>query len=179
MKKLRKRKIIKESRNKDCDEKQSITPSEFHDMMDAMNDYLDKQEDPKIGIFWYSPKILDVFGVVAVDAYQQAEIQKGNIVICKERHKYEWEKQENFFKKLGGSDLFVGDYKYTPRGSIIYFPQLNEYHILVGSWIKEHPGAIERIKDAFDLNDEKLNVIVKICPLLEIGVDYEDLNQIQ
>ena len=151
---------------------QTVDPARMKDMMDAMDSNLENQENPKVGIFWYSPKIKDVFGVVAVDAYAQAEIEKRNAVSCKELHKYVWKKKYNYYKYHGGNDLFVGDYKYTPRGRVFYLPKDNEFDIMVGSWINKNPEAIERIKEAFDLNGEGLNVKVKIGIHWEIGMGY-------
>ena len=153
---------------------QQVDPSQMQDMMEAMDANLEEQENPKVGIFWYSPRIKDVFGVVAVDAQVQAQIEHRKAVSCKELHKYVWKKKYNYYKFHGGSDLYVGDYKYVPRGRVFYLPDTDEYDIMVGSWINKHPEAIEKIKIAFDLNDENLNVVVKIGIHWEIGMGYGD-----
>ena len=153
---------------------QHIDDVHMGDMMDAMNANLEEQENPKVGIFWYSPIINDVFGVVSVDAHSQAKIEHRNAVSCKELHKYVWKKRFNYYKYHGGSNLFVGDYKNTPRGRVFYLPNEDEYDIMVGSWINEHNEAIEKIKEAFDLNKEGLNVKVKIGIHWEIGMGYGD-----
>ena len=143
-------------------------------MMDAMDANLNEQDNPKVGIFWYSPKIKDVFGIVAVDAYERAKIEKRDAVSCKELHKYVWKKKYNYYKFHGGSDLYVGDYKYTPRGRIFYLPKENEFDIMVGDWINDYPEAIKSIKEAFDLNKDELNIQVKIGMHWEIGMGYGD-----
>lgn len=163
-----------ETKRKISQDIQYADSSQMKDMMDAMDNNLDKQENPKVGIFWYSPKKKDVFGVCAVDAYNQAKIEKRNAVSCIELHKYVWKKKYNYYKFHGGSDLYVGDYKYTPRGRIFYLPKKDEFDIMVGEWIKEYPEAIDKIKNAFDLTDENLDVKIKIGEHWEIGMGYGD-----
>jgi len=153
---------------------QQVDPSQMKEMMDAMDANLNSQDNPKVGIFWYSPKIKDVFGVIAVDAMAQAQIEHRETVSCKELHKHIWKKNFNYYKYHGGSDLFSGDYKFTPRGRIFYLPDLDEYDIMVGKWINDYPEAIEKIKNAFDLNREDLNVMVKTGIHWEIGMGYGD-----
>lgn len=164
--------VAKDLKEAKLTEFKEVDPEEMKAMMDIMDANLTEQENPKVGIFWYSPRLQDVFGVVSVDAKQQAQIEKRALVTCKELHKYVWKKQYNYYKYHGGSDLFVGDYKDTPRGRIFYVPKEDRYDIMVGSWIKEHPEAEAKIKEAFDLTDPKLNVEVKIGIHWEIGMGY-------
>lgn len=154
---------------------ETVSDEQMADMMDFMDSNMDEQNSPKVGIFWYSPRIKDVFGVVAYDAKYQCEVEKNrDNVSCKELHKYVWKKQFNYWKYHGGSKLFVGDYKDTPRGRIFYNRQNDEFSIMVGSWIDEYPEAIEKIKEAFDLNGQNTNVSVKKGIHWEIGMGYGD-----
>ncbi len=138
------------------------TDDDLHqELMEVMEANLGEQERPKVGIFWCSSQIKDVFGVLARDAEDQARITKGNAVSCNELHKNLWKKKTNYYNNHGGNPLYAGEYKDTPRGRVFYLPANNEYVIMVGSWIDEHPEAVERIKEAFDLTDE-LIVTVKI-----------------
>ncbi len=149
-----------------------VDDAKMQAMMAAMDANLEKQNNPKVGIFWYSPLIKDVFGVVAVDAHDQAQIEHREAVSCKELHKYVWKKKYNYYKFHGGSNLYVGDYKYVPRGRVFYFPETDEYDIMVGKWIYEYPEAVDKIKAAFDLNDRNLFVHVKLGIHKEIGMGY-------
>ena len=56
--------------------------------MDAMDATLGEQENPKVGIFWYSPQLQDVFGVVAIDAATAPKSGNSGLRTCKELHKY-------------------------------------------------------------------------------------------
>ena len=143
-------------------------------MMDSMDANLDSQDEPKVGIFWYSPRINDVFGVVAVDAKERAKIENRAEVSCKELHKYVWKKNYNYYKNHGGNILYQGDYKYTPRGRVFYYPETDEYVIAVGDWIDDHHDAIRKIKEAFDLTDPSLNVKVQKGIHWQIGMGYGD-----
>lgn len=158
----------------DSQKTKPVSDDKYKEMLDAMSANLDGQDNPKVGIFWYSPMINDVFGVVAVDAAKQALVDKGNMVSCTELHKYVWSKQYNYYKYHGGSKLFVGDYKYTPRGRIFWERSTNNFYIMVGSWFDDYPEALGKIKQAFDLDNEELNVIVKKGIHWEIGMGYGD-----
>jgi len=133
----------------------------YREMLVAMEANLGEQERPKVGIFWYSPQIKDVFGVLARDGEDQARITERNAVSCKELHENIWRKKKNYYNNHGGNPLYAGDYMDTPRGRVFYLPTNKEFVIVVGSWINENPEAVERIKEAFDLTDE-LIVTVKI-----------------
>lgn len=170
--KFLKKEIIAEENNPNI---QKVDNSTMKDMMDYMDANLEEQERPKVGIFWYSPRIKDVFGVVAVDAQERAEIEKNRTMVsCKELHKYVWKKKFNYYKYHGGSDLYVGDYKNTPRGRVFYCPKSNEFIIMVGTWFNDNTEALDKIKNAFDLNQEGLNVKVEFGDHWEIGMGYGD-----
>jgi len=109
-------------------------------------------------------------GYLPRDAEEQARITERNAVSCKELHENIWRKKKNYYNNHGGSPLYAGDYKDTPRGRVFYQPTNNEYVIVVGSWINEHPDAVERIKEAFDLtNDLIVNVKIGTQRDIEMG----------
>lgn len=139
--------------------------------MEAMDATLAEQENPKVGIFWYSPRLNDVFGVVAIDA-ASAPKSGGGLRTCKELHKYVWKKQYNYDKAHNVSSPFHGDYKYTPRGRVFYDDELESYHVMVGAWIDEYPEAKEKIKSTFNLTDKSLHVTFERGIHWEIGMGY-------
>lgn len=165
---------IKEKTLEESSPYQVADDETMQQMMDAMDANLDSQEEPKVGIFWYSPTTQRLFGVVAVNAYEQAKIENRKAVSCKELHKYVWKKKYNYYKYHGGSKEFVGDYKYTPRGRVFYFPKTDEFRIMVGDWINEYPHVIDMVKEEFDLNQEGLKVKTAIGSHWQIGMGYGD-----
>ena len=140
--------------------------------MAAMDATLGEQENPKVGIFWYSPQLQDVFGVVAIDAATAPKSGQSGLRTCKELHKYLWKKQFNYDKAHNINSPFRGDYKYTPRGRIFYDDELEEYHILVGAWLNDYPEAQPKIRAAFNLTDPNLHVIFERGIHWEIGMGY-------
>lgn len=141
--------------------------------MDAMNATLQEQDKPKVGIFWYSPNLNDVFGVVAIDA-ETAPISGGGLRTCKELHKNIWKRNFNYNKFHNIKSEFVGDYKYTPRGRIFYDEETDEYSIMVGHWINDYPTAKQCIRSAFNLEDKNLVVRFKYGDHWELGMGYGD-----
>ena len=140
--------------------------------MDAMDATLGEQENPKVGIFWYSPQLQDVFGVVAIDAATAPKSGHSGLRTCKELHKYLWKKQYNHDKAHNIQSPFVGDYKYTPRGRVFYDDELDTYHIMVGAWLNDHPEAKPLIRAAFNLTDPNLHVTFERGIHWEIGMGY-------
>jgi hypothetical protein len=140
--------------------------------MDAMDATLGEQENPKVGIFWYSPQLQDVFGVVAIDAATAPKSGHSGLRTCKELHKYIWKKQFNYDKAHNVNSPFRGDYKYTPRGRVFYDDELDEYHIMVGAWLNDYPEAKPLIRAAFNLTDPNLHVTFERGIHWEIGMGY-------
>ena len=140
--------------------------------MDAMDATLGEQENPKVGIFWYSPQLQDVFGVVAIDAATAPKSGNSGLRTCKELHKYIWKKQYNYDKAHNVNSPFHGDYKYTPRGRVSYDDELDEYHVMIGAWLNDYPEARDKIRAAFNLTDPNLHVTFERGIHWEIGMGY-------
>lgn len=152
----------------------------MNEYMSFMDEQYGEQSRPRVGIFWYSPIVKELFGVVSNDAAEQAKKEtKHNSVSCKELHKGVWKKNYNYYKfhdEPGSAmrKLFSGDYKDTPRGRVFYIKNRDEYDIMVGHWINDCPEAIEKIKEEFNLTDKNLVVNVKYGIHWEIGMGYGD-----
>ena len=141
--------------------------------MEAMDASLEKQNHPKVGIFWYSPLLHDLFGVVAIDA-KTAPKSGGGLRTCIELHKTVWKKNYNYNKFHNIDSPFQGDYKNTPRGRIFYDEESDEYNIMIGKWIETYPDVIQKVKETFNLTDPNLCVHVKRGIHWEIGMGYGD-----
>ena len=150
------------------------TEDEAKATMDAMAANLDKQDDPKVGIFWYQVQGERLFGVVAVNKDSFAKPNAGGgLITCTELHKDVWKKKFHEQKyKLGGKGPYTGDYKDHERGCIFYNPRTDTYQIMVGSWIKGNEKAIDMIVEEFNLQNTHYEV--KISQPWEIGVGWEN-----
>ena len=153
---------------------QQVDDTTMNSMMDVMRSNFDKQNRPKVGIFWYSPRDKVLFGTVAVDALERAEIEKRDNVTCRELHKDVWAKEYNKFKYLGDKNPFACDYKDIPRGRVFYDPETEVFTVMVGSWIKDYPEVKGLVKDEFNLNSPNTYVVFKIGIHWELGMGWGD-----
>lgn len=136
--------------------------------METMAQNLDTQNNPKVGIFWYSPVNKSLFGVIAIDKDSYSKPNAGGgLITCKELHEDVWKRNQQ-----NDRCFYVGDYRQTPRGSVFYSPDEDKFYIMVGSWINENPEAVDLIIDRYDLNN--CNVEVKISIHWEIGMGWEN-----
>lgn len=136
--------------------------------METMAQNLETQNNPKVGIFWYSPVNKSLFGVIAIDKDSYSKPNAGGgLITCKELHEDVWKRNQQ-----NDRCFYVGDYRQTPRGSVFYSPDEDKFYIMVGSWINENPEAIDLIIDRYDLNN--CNVEVKISIHWEIGMGWEN-----
>ena len=139
-----------------------FSDDELDDAMRLMASNRGKDDEPKVGIFWYSPQRNELFGV---RSHRASEYVKANsrsefgTVSCSEMHEDVWKKEFHRQKyKNGGLGPYVGAYEMTPRGRIFYNPDADEYTIAVGSWIRQYPQAVELIEEEFNLRDTKHSV---------------------
>ena len=147
-------------------------------MIDTMSQNLDIQDNPKVGIFWFSKQMEDLFGVVAVDkdSFPKPNSTNNNVsmITCKELHQDIWRKAFNRQKHKNIDGPFVGDYKDTPRGRVFFSPQEDKYYVMVGEWINDvdYNLFIELIEDYFNLTDA--NYVIKTGHHWDIGVGWEN-----
>ena len=132
-----------------------FSEKELHDAMDFMASNRGKDDEPKVGIFWYDPRHNDLFGVRShrVSDYLKANSRSEfGSISCSEMHEDVWKKEFHRQKyKNGGIGPFTGAYEMTPRGRIFYDPDTEVFTIAVGSWIGQYPQAVELIVDEFNL----------------------------
>lgn len=155
-----------------------VSDETHQSMIDTMSQNLDSQDNPKVGLFWFSEKMGDLFGVVAVDkdSYPKPNptIDNVGMITCRELHQDIWRKAFNRQKYKNIDGPFVGDYKDTPRGRIFYSPQEDKYYVMVGEWINEvdYNLFIELIEDYFNLYD--VNYTINTGHHWDIGVGWEN-----
>ena len=127
-----------------------FSDEELDNAMRLMSSNRGKDDEPKVGIFWYSPQRNELFGV---RSHRASEYVKANsrsefgTVSCSEMHEDVWKKEFHRQKyKNGGIGPYVGAYEMTPRGRIFYNPDSDEYTIAVGSWIQQYPQGQRMLK---------------------------------
>ena len=139
-----------------------FSEKELHDAMDFMASNRGKDDEPKVGIFWYDPRHNDLFGVRShrVSDYLKANSRSEfGSSSCSEMHEDVWKKEFHRQKyKNGGIGPFTGAYEMTPRGRIFYDPDTEVFTIAVGSWIGQYPQAVELIVDEFNLRKTQYEV---------------------
>lgn len=139
-----------------------FTDKELEEAMRLMASNRGKDDEPKVGIFWYDPRHNDLFGVRShrVSDYLKpnARSEFGSIS-CSEMHEDVWKKEFHRQKyKNNGLGPYVGAYEMTPRGRIFYNPDNEEFTIAVGSWIEQYPQAVKLIEEEFNLKNTKHSV---------------------
>jgi hypothetical protein len=131
-----------------------------------MDQFLENDTEPKIGIFWYDPRDRIIFGVRSEVAKSTAN-PTINIL-----HKQVWAKEYNKRKQqnlpLG---RWAGDYTMTPRGRVFHDKKSGEFIVKVGSWIEKYPEVQNLILQEFDLPEDKTTFEKEIH--WEIGQGYE------
>ncbi|MBP3253801.1 MAG: hypothetical protein J6M30_04775 [Bacteroidales bacterium] len=124
-----------------------ITPTtkeEHKGIIEAMRPYLNTEEKPQIGIFWYDAAENDFFGVNSLDYDQIQDIN--NRRTYPKLHKTIWQKQ----RYRGKDKHYFGDYTMVPRGRVNY--ENGEFVVYVGSWIDEYNESVtELLKNYFNL----------------------------
>jgi len=114
-----------------------------------MDEFLNIQDDPKVGIFWYDPKEKELFGVRSVIA---SSINTNSI---SDLHEKVWSREYNKRKGKGlPLGVWDGDYKNTPRGRI--FKSGDGFVVKTGKWIDDCPEVKELIIEEFDLKDSEV-----------------------
>lgn len=139
--------------------------------MNLMASNRGKDDEPKVGIFWYDPRHNDLFGVRShrVSDYLKANSRSEfGSISCSEMHEDVWKKEYHRQKyKNGGVGPYTGAYEMVPRGRIFYNPDTQVFTIAVGSWIDQYPQAVPLIVEEFNL--QGTNYVVKTATHWDIG----------
>lgn len=133
-----------------------LSGDELDEAMRLMQSNRGKDQEPQVGIFWYSPQRNDLFGVRShrVSDYVKPNARSEfDIVSCSEMHEDVWKKEYHRQKyKNSGIGPFTGAYEMVPRGRIFYNPDTEVFTIAVGSWIEQYPQAVPIIVEEFNLS---------------------------
>ena len=143
-------------------EVKQFSEEEWDEARRLMESNRGKDDEPKVGIFWYDPRKNDLFGVRShrVSDYVKANSRSEfGSISCSEMHEDVWKKEFHRQKyKNGGIGPFTGAYEMVPRGRIFYNPENKVFTIAVGSWIEHYPQAVALIEEEFNLKDTKHEV---------------------
>lgn len=108
------------------------------------------QDDPEVGIFWYSVHDNELFGVNSMYAdeteWRPSQQFKAVIRTSRKLHQDVWKKE--YFK--GKDSRFKGNYMYVPRGRVFEFKD-EGFRVYTGKWINDYPQAKELIMSEFQL----------------------------
>ncbi|MCD8387240.1 MAG: hypothetical protein LUD17_10170 [Bacteroidales bacterium] len=137
-----------------------MSAEEYKEALNFMEKGLVKGKG-QIGIFWYSPMNNSLFGVYKESPYGKAINCGGGLISCSLLHKNLWKKEFNKQKFSGKNGPFIGDYKDKPRGRVFFNPANNKFIVCVGSWISEHPDAVDIIVDEYGLENEDYEFTVQ------------------
>ena len=133
-----------------------------------------KGDEPKVGIFWYNAGQHELFGVVThkYSDYEKPNV-RGGLISSSEMHEDVWKKE---FRKQkyhkNGEGPFKGEYQWKPRGRVFYNPSEEQFIIGVGSWIDEHPQALDLIYEEFDLPRER--TVLQKASHWDLGQTWND-----
>jgi hypothetical protein len=139
-------------------EKEKREAEDLEKAMNFMRSNLDRQDDGKVGIFWYDIRNNELFGVHIDLPPLNAKANSSYGYTTGVEHSTFWKKQYNKLKvKNDGIEIwpFSGDYKEQPRGRIFYVPNEDLFVIYTGKWMNDYPDAKLLILDEFDLNNSK------------------------
>ena len=136
-----------------------LTEQEANNILNAMASHEDEQNEPSVGPFWVDTNTNELYGVVKSLAKDcpcyKSTIFDSEVRTSSALHKAIWKKQS-----LRGKDKrFSGDYRLKPRGRVFEVKDKG-FIICVGSWINNHPEAIDEIKFEFDLPDENTEIVI-------------------
>ncbi|MCC8176890.1 MAG: hypothetical protein LIO91_10770 [Bacteroidales bacterium] len=148
-----------------------MSSEEYQDALNFMEKSLEIHQG-QVGIFWYNGALNTLYGVHKESPQGKQANCGGGLVSCSLLHKNLWKKEYNKQKFTTGSGPFIGDYKDRPRGRVFYNPKTKKFFVCVGSWINEHPEAVDVIVDEFGLENEDYEFSIQ--EHWELGMGYGD-----
>jgi hypothetical protein len=147
----------------------TLDVQERKDIMDLMRSFMDSQDEPKVGIFWYDDEAEELFGITKSEASIQPANSKGNKTV-RTLHKNWWKKQEMRDRAKGLTDsAYYTDYTLTPRGRVFQNAD-GSFRIMCGTWMTDSIKNL--IIDEFDLQGQIVNVVQDVH--WEIGNGWDE-----
>ena len=135
------------------------TEEEHRRTIEAMEPFLNIQDSPKIGIFFYDANLNVLYGVVTVLLEGLAKNQDG-LVAVRTSHREIWEKGMRKQQKYKGEGPFKGGYENTLRGYVAYNTCGNVFEPHVGKWFEKYPEVLNEIIEEFDLSGCKMRIVI-------------------
>jgi len=137
-----------------------MTEQDRKKLISAMSDNFDKQDKPKVGIFWYDSEKEELFGVSKINA-DELNFNYNGLKTIGILHKDWWKKEREklLFKKkpLG---IYGSDYSQIPRGRIFQREEDGVFQLMCGKWITDQ--IAEMVKIEFDLCNVPFERIIDI-----------------
>lgn len=137
------------------------TEEEHRRTIEAMEPFLEIQDKPKIGIFFYDANLNVLYGVVAVLLESLAKNQ-GELMTVRTTHHEIWDKGVRKQKeKYNREGPFQGEYENAFRGYVAYNPCDDVFELHVGDWFNKYPEALNEIIEEFDLSGCNIKTIIE------------------
>ena len=124
-----------------------MSPEERRQVIKAMSDNFDRQDAPKVGIFWYDAEHDELFGVNKITA-DELRFNENGFKTIGLLHKSWWQKEQKRALVKGKAGIFAKDYTAIPRGRIFQRAD-GVFQLMCGTWITDHIEAL--VKEEFDL----------------------------
>lgn len=132
---------------------------DYQDLITTMQDNLDKQHEPKVGIFWYNPETNKLFDISKINAGDILFNSKGRKTIST-LHRTVWKENEEKSIENGEMDsIYFRDYTQMPRGRVFQYEN-GRFEIVVGSWIDKYPNLHKTILKEFDLTHDITDIVI-------------------
>ena len=136
------------------------TEEEHRQTIETMERFLDIQDNPKVGVFFYDPNLKVLYGVVALLLENLINNQEG-LVTVRTSHREIWDKAvRKQQEKYNGEGPFQGEYENALRGYVAYNPCDNVFECHVGDWFNKYPEALDGIIEEFDLSGCNHRVVI-------------------
>jgi hypothetical protein len=147
----------------------SLGVQERKEMMDLMRSFMDSQDEPKVGIFWYDSEVDDLLGVTKAEAHVLPVNSNGSKTVGT-LHKNWWKKQQMRAKAKGlRSSIFYKDYTQIPKGRV--FQNVDgSFRIMCGTWMTD--AIRDLVIDEFDLQGQNVKVVQDVH--WEIGNGWDE-----
>jgi hypothetical protein len=134
-----------------------MSETEREVVMETMADNFVNQDEPKVGIFWYSKDSNELFGISKIEA-NELQFNSNGLKTIKTLHKSWWQKQKNRAVSTGKDPgIFTKDYTQIPRGRIFQRKD-SVFQLMCGSWIDEH--IVDLVKEEFDLKNVQFEIVI-------------------
>lgn len=136
------------------------TEEEHRRAIEMMESFLEIQDNPKVGTFFYDPNGNVLYGVLALLPEGLAKNQD-ELMTVRTTQREIWDKgMLKQQQKYNGEGPFKGEYENTLRGFVAYNLSDNMFELHVGDWFNKYPEALDGIIEEFDLSGCNIKTII-------------------